>query len=85
MRIKNKVLGLYGGDVLISTELLFGKYETMALLDDGDELDCLCSANEEQARENHKILVDKYVDIRLNGSTYDNLLKIKRTRKEILR
>ena len=53
----------------------------MALLDDGDELDCLCSANEEQARENHKILVDKYVDIRLNGSTYDNLLKIKKNKK----
>lgn len=45
---------------MVSTVELFGKFETMVMYDDGEEIESAVSATLEEARKTHNALVRKY-------------------------
>lgn len=53
---------------MISTVEFCGKYETMVMFDDGDEIECYRSDTLEEARAKHNELVHKWNDRLYEGS-----------------
>lgn len=55
--------------VYISTVKMYGKYETMVMFEDGDELESFTSSTLEEARKTHNDTVNRWNDKIYEGST----------------
>lgn len=68
-RIALHTMYLYDTKAMISTVKVLGRYETMVMFYDGDELECIKSQTLEDAKRTHNELVRKYNDKIYEGST----------------
>lgn len=56
-------------NAIISTVKLFGRYETMVMFEDGDEIESYQSETLEEAKKTHNRLVHSWNDKLYEGST----------------
>ncbi len=74
-RIALHTFYIYGEPAMISTVNMFGTYETIVMMEDGDELEMYRTKDIEEAKATHKKLVNKYNDRLYEGSIRGQLLK----------
>lgn len=74
-RIALHTFNIYNSPAMISTVKLFGEYETMVMLDNGDELESYRTKSLEEAKATHNRLVHAYNDRLYDGTIRGRLLK----------
>ena len=74
-RIALHTFYIYNEPAMINTVNMFGTYETMVMMDDGDELESYRTKSLEEARATHNRLVHEYNDRLYDGTIRGRLLK----------
>jgi hypothetical protein len=74
-RIALHTFNIYNMPAMISTVNMYGTYETIVMLDDGDELELYRTKDLNEAKATHNRLVNKYNDRLYKGSIRGRLLQ----------